>query len=355
MNGEGGGPVGAAAVERSTVAGADGVPISIAAWRSPGTGAVPPPVVPVAPPVLLPVLLPVPPPVLLHHGLASSAGFWGPVARRLAGGTPAGPSRTVVALDARGHGESGRPDDGYDFATVTADLDAVLGALGWRGEERASGNGIRPVLVGHSWGGNVVVEYAARHPAVPAALVLVDGGFIEMQPDVTWEEAERRLAPPDRPPITWDEFVEFARINRPETGWGAEVQEAVRHNFEELPDGRIRVRLSRARHMRILRALYEQRPSRLLPLVRCPVLILPARRPSDDPEERDLAERRTALVTRAEAILRRAGTPVEVAWFEDTIHDVPIQRPDELVERIQRFIEGLPGTPRAPGGPGWGL
>jgi pimeloyl-ACP methyl ester carboxylesterase len=321
VNGEGAGT--GAAADRSTVGGAGGVPISLAAWHSPG-------------------MSPVPPPVLLHHGLASSAGFWGPVASRLAGGTPGGPPRTVVALDARGHGESGRPDDGYDFATVTADLAAVLGALGWGGEGEP-----RPVLVGHSWGGNVIVEYAARHPAVPAALVLVDGGFIEMQPDVTWEEAERRLAPPDRPPIAWAEFVEIARTRSPEVGWGAEVQAAVRHNFEELPDGRMRVRLSRARHMSILRALYEQRPSRLLPLVRCPVLILPARRPTDDPEERELMERRVALVTRAEAILRRAGTPVAVAWFENTVHDVPIQRPGELAERIQRFIEGLPAGPRA--------
>jgi pimeloyl-ACP methyl ester carboxylesterase len=317
VSGEGAGPVAEAVAERSTVAGADGVPISIATWRSPATRAVPPP-------------------VLLHHGLASSAGFWGPVASRLAGGTRAGPPRAVAALDARGHGESGRPNDGYDFATVTADLDAVLGALGWRGE-----GGRRPVLVGHSWGGNVVVEYAARCQRVPAALVLVDGGFIEMQPAMTWEEAERRLAPPDRPPIPWAEFVAIARAHWPEAGWGPEVQAAVRHNFEELPDGRVGVRLSRERHMRILRALYEQRPSRLLPLLRCPVLILPARRPSDDPDEHERMERRAAWVTSAEAILRRAGTPVEVTWFEDTIHDVPLQRPDELAERIQRFLGGL--------------
>jgi pimeloyl-ACP methyl ester carboxylesterase len=72
--------------------------------------------------------------------------------------------------------------------------------------------------------------------------------------------------------------------------------------------------------------------------VRCPVLILPARRPAEDPWERERLEQRAVLVDSAERALRAAGTVVEVHWFEDTIHDLPLQRPEELVERVQRFI-----------------
>ncbi len=58
---------------------------------------------------------PGPAPFLLVHGLASNARTWDGVAARLAAeGHP------VVAIDQRGHGLSDKPDDGYDYATVTA-------------------------------------------------------------------------------------------------------------------------------------------------------------------------------------------------------------------------------------------
>ena len=272
------------------------------------------------------------PPILLHHGLASSAGFWGPTAVLLSG-TLRG-RRHVVALDARGHGESDRPDDGYDFGTVGDDLHASLDALGW------TAGGRRPLLVGHSWGGNVILEYAARHPDVPAGIALVDGGFIELQHSLTWEETERELAPPRLEPMTWDEFAERAASRRP-GGWDPPVEAAVRHNFEDLPDGTIRVRLSRDRHMQILRALWEQRPSELYAAVRCPVLIIPARRDAPGEQEHRFIEGKTQAVALAERVLRLHGVPVAVTWFEDSIHDVPLQRPAELAARLGEFAASL--------------
>ena len=48
---------------------------------------------------------------VLTHGLASNARLWDGVARRLA---EAG--HRVVTVDQRGHGQSSKPDDGYDVA-----------------------------------------------------------------------------------------------------------------------------------------------------------------------------------------------------------------------------------------------
>src|SRR6266849_9030785 len=76
------------------------------------------------------------PPILLLHGLASAAHIWDLVAPLLAGR-----GYVVTALDQRGHGESDKPDTGYDFATIIADDTAVVEALGIG----------RPVVVGHSW------------------------------------------------------------------------------------------------------------------------------------------------------------------------------------------------------------
>src|SRR3989442_9802636 len=103
-------------------------------------------------------------PIALLHGLASNARIWDQVAARLA------PRFRVVALDQRGHGLSDKPPDGYDFETVVADASAAFERLGI----------VRPVLVGHSWGGNVALQFAADADPPPRALVLVDGGFIEL-------------------------------------------------------------------------------------------------------------------------------------------------------------------------------
>src|SRR2546430_1362780 len=89
------------------------------------------------------------PSIVLVHGLASAAHIWNLVAPLLAAR-----GYTVIALDQRGHGESEKPESGYDFATIIADDRALITELAIE----------RPILVGHSWGAGVVLEYAASYP-----------------------------------------------------------------------------------------------------------------------------------------------------------------------------------------------
>src|SRR5262245_66295998 len=84
-------------------------------------------------------------PFLLVHGLASNLRLWDGVAERLHAA-----GHTVVAVDQRGHGRSDAPEAGYDLETAVADLLALVEALGLE----------RPLLVGQSWGGTVVLELA---------------------------------------------------------------------------------------------------------------------------------------------------------------------------------------------------
>jgi pimeloyl-ACP methyl ester carboxylesterase len=73
------------------------------------------------------------------------------------------PSWRVIQLELTGHGDSGhRPL--YTADVWTRDVLAVLDAAGSR----------RPVLVGHSMGGIVLVSVAAAHPDRAAGLVLLD-------------------------------------------------------------------------------------------------------------------------------------------------------------------------------------
>ena len=90
------------------------------------------------------------------HGLASNARLWDGVATRLAAA-----GHPVAAVDQRGHGQSDKPDDGYDFATLTEDLAAILADLDWQGDRT-------PLVAGQSWGANVVLELAVRQPGPPS-------------------------------------------------------------------------------------------------------------------------------------------------------------------------------------------
>ena len=117
----------------------------------------------------------------------------------------------VVALDQRGHGLSDRPTDGFTFEKVTGDLLGLVDALQFE----------KPVLVGHSWGGNVVLAFAAAHPDRVSGLVLVDGGFIELsaQPGRDWERVRVDMAPPDLTHLTFAELLERVKSGDAASYW----------------------------------------------------------------------------------------------------------------------------------------
>lgn len=242
-------------------------------------------------------------PFLLVHGLASNLRMWDGVAERLAeAGHP------VSAVDQRGHGRSDKPDDGYDFATTSADLAEVVTALGYD----------RPVLVGQSWGGNVVVDLAARGLVPLRGVACIDGGWIDLRRFVSWEACERAMAPPRTAGLPADEFEEMIRGRRsdwPETG----IQGTLAC-FEVRADATIAPWLTYERHLRILRALWEQRVGELYAAVDVAVLLLPC---EDGTPEWTARKREEVAV--AEARLRRSRT----TWFRAS-HDVHAQKPDQV-------------------------
>jgi pimeloyl-ACP methyl ester carboxylesterase len=90
-------------------------------------------------------------------------------------------------------------------------------------------------------------------------------------------------------------------------------------------------------HMKIARAIFDQRPSEMLPNVSIPVLIIPAIREGESEQERRWQEHRE----RGLAAISEARPDVRIARMEDTIHDVPVQRPAELARLIDEFAAAL--------------
>ena len=258
-------------------------------------------------------------PVVLLHGLASTCHIWDLVAPRLAA------DFAVLTLDQRGHGESDKPDSGYDFATVAQDLRESL----------ASRNLEKPVIVGHSWGADVALEFAVAYPHFPRGLCFVDGGMIEpsARPEMTLERARAEMAPPDFTGMTLDQFRQRIRSRVFPSPMPTEFEDIVLANFSTLPDGTIQPRLSRANHLRIIDALWEHHPPQLYPQVPCPTLLLPARMPGDESVTSRIIRREKSVA------LAEQGLPVsKTVWLENSIHDVPAQRPELVAGVIREHI-----------------
>jgi pimeloyl-ACP methyl ester carboxylesterase len=252
----------------------------------------------------------------LVHGLGSTSHIWDFVAPRLAE-----TSLRVVALDQRGHGESDQPDTGYDFPSIVADLTGFVDALALRAPS---------VYVGHSWGASVVLHFGVQHPDRCAGIVLVDGGTSSPRERWTWQEAETRLRPQDLDGMLWTELHQRMMLDNAAYAQGR--SEAVgRSLFRVDAAGRVTRRFRIPNHMQVVRALWEQRPAELLPRLACPVLILPARQ-SAAPLEINSAK--AVAVARAAEIQPKA----RVRWFENTVHDVPLQRPEELADELASFV-----------------
>jgi pimeloyl-ACP methyl ester carboxylesterase len=252
--------------------------------------------------------------VVLLHGLASNARIWDGVAPRLTGA-----GLRVVALDQRGHGASDQPDSGYDFGTLVRDLDAALAGLDLE----------RPLLVGHSWGANVALQRAAGRPGTLAGLALVDGALagVSAWAGATREEARRTMAPPRFAVPLADWLARAGRFDADGSGGQPWVREYLRAGVEVDDHDVARSRFHFDNHMQVVDALWDQRPEALFPLVDCPVLLCPA--------DGDLAGVKRDAVARAVALFPSAT----VTWFEDTMHDIPLQRPVELAAELARFAD----------------
>jgi pimeloyl-ACP methyl ester carboxylesterase len=97
------------------------------------------------------------PALVFVHGWSCDRGYW-------AGQLPLAERFRIVAIDLAGHGESGAGRAEWSIASFGADVAAVVAHLGLE----------RVVLLGHSSGGDVIVEAARRLSGRVAGLVWVD-------------------------------------------------------------------------------------------------------------------------------------------------------------------------------------
>lgn len=146
------------------------------------------------------------PPVVLLHGTGATAGDWDAIAAELC------VSRTVFAVDLRGHGQSSWPGT-YAISLMARDVTCLLRKL----------PAAEVDLVGHSLGGLVACQVAASRQAPVRRLVLEDTGMPHPRPAETparpagslsfdWAAVEQIRPEIDQPDPSWPQVIAAIQV-----------------------------------------------------------------------------------------------------------------------------------------------
>ncbi|GJF25908.1 alpha/beta fold hydrolase [Streptomyces sp. HO565] len=101
------------------------------------------------------------PAVVLLHGVPKTGYHWRHLVPKLT------PHHTVVVLDLRGLGDSARPTEDYDSATMSDDIAELMARLGHESY----------AVIGEDWGALIGYQLTARHRDHATALVFAEALF----------------------------------------------------------------------------------------------------------------------------------------------------------------------------------
>lgn len=265
-----------------------------------------------------------PPAVVMLHALGFTGRLFDPLARALAR------SCRVLCPDIRGHGRTDHPPEGYQYPNLVRDLAGMIQMLQLS----------RVVLVGHTWGADVAMSYAAAHPKKVAALILLDGGYkhrgeaprgSESAP--THDQVKSAEAFP-----SIEAAVEDARQHMG-IAWTADLEAAILDSLVVRRDKTVAYRLDDHRWSRIYKALWAYDPTPLLTSLQLPTLIVyPTGKNPSSPEATVAAFQARA----AQLVMHDA----ELLRLPDDNNLTMLGNP-ELAAEVERFI-GLKLKPVGP-------
>ena len=241
------------------------------------------------------------PPLVLNHGATDNGLCWTPVAKALEA------DYDVVMPDARGHGLSDAPEDGYGSEERAADLAGLIKALRLE----------RPIVGGHSMGAGTTLRFAADYPDMLRAAILEDPGF--RAADAPTRPGGPRQMVLEHKNKSRDELIAHARQAHP--AWGEE-------ELGPWADSKMQVSLQFANAPRA----FPERPDfrELLPKVNVPVLLI-----TSDPELGGIVTPEVA----AEA--QRLLPSLKVVRLSGAGHNVRREQFGPFLEELRAFLKEI--------------
>ena len=245
------------------------------------------------------------PPALLLHSLAAHSHWWDWAAPLLA------TRFSVIALDLRGHGESGWAEPAaYHASDYAGDIVAVLDHLAWEA----------PLVIGHSLGGYVGAWLAAHHTDRVGALVIADTMTQWSEEETAWalRQSERpgpEFANPGEAGVRY-------RLSPPET---AATAERLRH----LGEAAVVERAAGVWQYAFDRKVFAQaRPDAwpILPKIACPTLVVRG-------EGSGIMDR-AAMLRVATTVQRGQFAELKGAW-----HHLVLDDPARFVSLVTDWVE----------------
>ncbi|EYF04012.1 alpha/beta fold hydrolase [Chondromyces apiculatus] len=239
----------------------------------------------------------------------------------------------------RGHGRSGLPVDpsAIEVTDHARDLAAVRAAIGAGDPSPLGPSSSAPqepvVLIGHSFGCQVVLEHMRHHPGGVRGLVLICGApgrvthsfkGTDVLAQILPRVIERVEARPELARALWSRLppplaLRFALL----TG---EVDRRSITPEDLMPYMRHMVDIDALMFLRMLRSAGDHSASDLLPRLDIPALVIGGDRDSFTPSR--LAEEMAAMLPQGELLMVTGGT-----------HVVPLERKELVRERVEHFLQ----------------
>jgi len=249
------------------------------------------------------------PDLVLLHGFTGHARSWDAFAEAMTD------RYRVLALDQRGHGETGwAAADKYAAGEMVDDLAAFVAALRLQ----------RLTLLGLSMGGNVAIHYGGRRPAELARLVIVDIG-----PEIVASGAARIQTGVQTKDVfeSRDEAFAAARAANP-TPPEAHHRHRVDHSLMRTEDGRWTYRYDRAlRSPGAVRARDTEAGWRAVANISAPTLLI--RGETSDILSPEIAQR-----------MLDANANIVMSTVAGSGHSVPLDKPEGFLAACREFLTG---------------
>jgi len=236
--------------------------------------------------------------LLIQHGYSDSALCWGPLPEDL------GKNYRVTLMDARGHGESAKPESGYDLTAMAGDMIALMKHLDMK----------KPVIIGHSMGGSLTAHIAALEPDLLGGAVFIDPAFRNRT-------------------VVSDRTSEMEEIKKKSVG---EIANSIRSKHPDWPEVFIlpsaKAKLQMSMNVIQLFNTIDSTWQDDLEKAKCPMLLITA-----DAED-------GAIVTKETAQYVRENHPnVDVVYIPGAGHSIQREKYTETVQAIENFLKKITG------------